>query len=60
MCTTTISTLTLAAMLQDPLIKLMMHSDNVSEQDHSALLYRVKESLIMRANVANLRVPVAA
>jgi hypothetical protein len=48
MCTTTISTLTLAGLLQDPLIQMVMRSDNVSESDHSELLYRVKESLIAR------------
>ncbi len=49
MCTTTISTLTLTTMLQDPLIRLVMRSDNVSEQDHSELLFRVKDSLAARA-----------
>jgi hypothetical protein len=48
MCTTTISTLTLNTMLQDPLIQLVMRSDNVSEQDHSALLHRVQRSLLAR------------
>ena len=48
MCTTTISTLTLTAMLQDPLIRLVNRSDNVSEQDYSALLHRVQKSLIAR------------
>ena len=51
MCTTTISTLTLAGLLQDPLIRLVMRSDNVSELDHFELLHRVKESLIARASV---------
>jgi hypothetical protein len=51
MCTTTISTLTLASLLQDPLIQMVMRSDNVSESDHSALLHRVKESLIARASL---------
>ncbi len=51
MCTTTISTLTLAGLLQDPLIQMVMRSDNVSESDHSQLLHRVKESLIARASV---------
>jgi len=50
MCTTTISTLTLASLLQDPLIKMVMLSDNVSPSDHSALLHRVKDSLIARAS----------
>jgi len=48
MCTTTISTLTLTTMLQDPLIKLVNRSDNVSEHDYSALLHRVQKSLIAR------------
>ena len=48
MCTTTISTLTLAGLLQDPLIQLVMRSDNVSEEDHSDLLFRVKDTLVAR------------
>ena len=50
MCTTTISTLTLASLLQDPLIQMVMRSDNVSEEDHSALLHRVQDSLIARSS----------
>jgi hypothetical protein len=49
MCTTTISTLTLTALLRDPLIQMVMRSDNVSYDDHSELLYRVKDSLVARA-----------
>jgi hypothetical protein len=49
MCTTTISTLTLATLLQDPLIQMVMRSDNVSEEDHSELLHRVKHSLTERS-----------
>jgi len=49
MCMATISTLTLAALLEDPLVKLVMRSDNVSDADHSALLFRVKEALMARA-----------
>lgn len=48
MCTTTIRTLTLATLLQDPLIQMVMRSDNVSQEDHSELLYRVKDSLTAR------------
>jgi hypothetical protein len=48
MCTTTDSTLTLAALLRDPLVQLVMRSDNVSESDHTALLFRVRETLVMR------------
>jgi hypothetical protein len=51
MCTTTINTLTLAALLRDPLIQLVMRSDNVSESDHSELLYRVKDSLAARCSI---------
>ena len=53
MCTTTISTLTLASLLQDPLIQMVMRSDNVSASDHSQLLHRVKDSLIARTSVLN-------
>jgi hypothetical protein len=52
MCTTTIRTLTLTALLQDPLVQMMMRSDNVSNDDHSELLYRVKDSLMARAAAA--------
>ncbi len=48
MCTTTVSTLTLAALLRDPLIQLVMRSDRVSEDDHSELMYRVKRTLVSR------------
>ncbi|MDB6164695.1 MAG: hypothetical protein JWL98_2127, partial [Xanthomonadaceae bacterium] len=43
--------LTLAALLQDPLIQMVMRSDKVSESDHSALLHRVKDTLIARTPV---------
>ena len=49
MCTTTIRTLTLASLLQDPLVQMVMRSDNVSQEDHSELLHRVKDSLIARS-----------
>jgi hypothetical protein len=49
MCTTTITTLTMAGLLQDPLVLMMMQSDNVSQEDHSALLHRVQESLVARS-----------
>ncbi len=48
MCTTTISTLTLTSLLQDPLIQMVMRSDNVSQEDHFELLHRVKDSLVAR------------
>jgi hypothetical protein len=53
MCTTTISTLTLAGLLQDPLIQMVMRSDKVSESDYSAMLHRVQESLVARASRAD-------
>lgn len=45
MCTTTFGTLTLAAMLDDPLIQAMMRSDGVSQREHTALLFRVRDTL---------------
>ena len=55
MCTETVSTLTLATLLQDPLIQMVMRSDNVSQQDHSELLHRVKDSLTARLSVQEPR-----
>jgi len=49
MCTTTFGTLTLAAMLDDPLIRAVNRSDRVSEDDYAALLFRVKDQLAERA-----------
>ncbi|HVY16664.1 MAG TPA: hypothetical protein VHB27_15675 [Rhodopila sp.] len=43
------STLTLATLLRDPLVQLVMRSDNVSEKDHAELLYRVKGTLELRS-----------
>lgn len=40
--------LTLATLLHDPLVQLVMRSDNVSEKDHTELLFRVKETLELR------------
>lgn len=51
MCITTISTLTLTTLLQDPLIQMVMRSDNVSDQDHSDLLHRVQDSLAARGSM---------
>ena len=48
MCMSTYDTLTLASMLNDPLIRAMMRSDGVSERDHEALLFRVKDTLESR------------
>ena len=53
MCTTTFGTLTLAAMLQDPLIQAMMRSDGVSEREHADLLFRVKDTLAERRRPAH-------
>ncbi len=59
MCATTVSTLTLAMMLQDPLIQLVMRSDNVSQEDHSELLHRVAESLSARSMMPEPRLQAA-
>ena len=36
---------------EDPLVRLVMRSDNVSETDHSALLRRVREALLARTSL---------
>jgi len=48
MCTTTFGTLTLAAMLTDPLIEAMRRSDGVSDDEFAALLFRVRDTLADR------------
>lgn len=48
MCTTTDGTLTLAAVLNDPLILAVMRSDHVSEAEHTELWFRVKDRLERR------------
>jgi hypothetical protein len=52
MCTTTSGLLTLTGMLSDPLIQAMMRSDGVSEREHAALLFRVKDTLAVRAHAS--------
>ncbi|WP_428538514.1 hypothetical protein [Rhodopila sp.] len=60
MCALTSSTLTLAGLLQDPLVQLVMRSDKVSESDHSELLHRVKDTLTARTVAAQPKpLPVA-
>jgi hypothetical protein len=48
MCAMAEGSLTLATLLHDPLVQLVMRSDNVSEKDHMELLFRVKGTLEMR------------
>ena len=60
MCTTTISTLTMACMLRDPLIRMVMHSDGVSDDDMSELLSRVKDTLVARGSAEPQPAMVAA
>lgn len=55
MCMMTTDALTLNEMLQDPLIRAVMRSDNVSEQDFSELMLRVQGCLLARQSL-----PVAA
>ena len=49
MCNTAHGTLTLAALLDDPLTRALMRSDGVSEREFASLLYRVKNALAERA-----------
>ena len=50
MCATTHGTLTLASLLTDDLIQAVMRSDNVSQRDHAALMFLVKDTLEHRAH----------
>jgi len=43
MCMSAIETLTLAGLLADPLTRMVMHSDGVSETDHAALWQRLQD-----------------
>lgn len=48
MCSTDAGTLTLDGLLQDPLTRMLMRSDGVSERDFSDLLLRVQDCLLAR------------
>jgi hypothetical protein len=48
MCVKDSSGLTLTGLLQDPLTRMLMRSDGVTEQDFSDLMMRVKDSLLAR------------
>lgn len=54
MCMTTHGTLTMASMLNDPLIQAVMHADGVREHELAALLARVKNRLADRAPRATM------
>jgi len=49
MCTQQITVATIGCWLQDPLIRLMMDSDRVSEEEMLALLKRVSTAVAARA-----------
>lgn len=51
MCMTVIETLTLSGLLADPLTRMVMHSDGVSEQEFTELWQRIQD---MRAPVEML------
>ena len=48
MCMTDSGTLTLTGLLQDPLTRMVMRSDGVSEQDFSDLMLHVQDCLLAR------------
>lgn len=48
MCMTDRGTLTLAGLLQDPLTRLLMQSDGVTEEEFAQLLHRVQDCLLAR------------
>jgi len=49
MCGMSIDTMTLSGLLEDQLTQLVMRSDGVSEEDFSALMYRMRDTLAARA-----------
>ncbi len=50
----------MACMLRDPLIRMVMHSDGVSDDDMSELLSRVKDTLVARGSAEPQPAMVAA
>ena len=52
MCTQQITVPTIGCWLRDPLIRLMMDSDRVSEDEMLALLQRVSTAVAARATAA--------
>jgi hypothetical protein len=56
MCTQQINVPTIGCWLQDPLIRLMMDSDRVSEEEMLALLRRVSTAVAARAASLQLSV----
>ncbi len=59
MCMTDSGTLTLTGLLQDPLTRMVMRSDGVSEQDFADLWLRVKDCLLARHASATPAKPAA-
>ncbi|MBN8896568.1 MAG: hypothetical protein BGO51_21410 [Rhodospirillales bacterium 69-11] len=49
MCMTNCGTLTVTTLLQDPLTRMLMRSDGVSEEAFAELLQRVQDCLAARA-----------
>jgi hypothetical protein len=57
MCTHQITVPTFGCWLQDPMIRLMMDSDHVSDDDMIALLQRVSAAVTSRPAVQSLTGP---
>ena len=49
MCVITVDTFTMAGMIADPLTRMVMRSDGVSEDEFAALLFRIQGNLAARA-----------
>ena len=49
MCVITVDTFTMAGMIADPLTRMVMRSDGVSEVELAALLFRIQGNLAARA-----------
>lgn len=55
MCMDAADGLTMAGMLADPLIQMMMRSDGVSDRAHAELWDRARDALAARAVVDGIR-----
>jgi hypothetical protein len=57
MCVITVDTFTMAGTIADPLTRMVMRSDGVSEDELAALLFRIQGNLAARAMEAPVCYP---
>ena len=57
MCLQTVETLTLTGLLADPLIRMVMDSDGVSEEEMRTLMQHMRDVIAARSAAYGARVP---